>query len=171
MNAHTYKTLKRSDFAILHGSLATGGCVLRLGHSEAPVIQGLTRVFSSTQAALGAIEAGLIRAGHIMVLKLSVDVAIVTQAMRMSGLDHITLICEAHSAAAYAGPMVLGITPTTAQDGAIGLIEDEDVIRIDVAARTIDSLTDMSGRAIRPSQPKKAFGPAQKYAAFMAANA
>ena len=59
----------RGGFAILRGSLAPEGCVLKLAGHEREAHVGPARVFDGEEAAFAAVQAGAIRAGDVVVIR------------------------------------------------------------------------------------------------------
>jgi dihydroxy-acid dehydratase len=59
----------RGGFAILRGSLAPEGCVLKLAGHDRQEHEGPARVFDGEEAAFEAVQAGQIRAGDVVVIR------------------------------------------------------------------------------------------------------
>jgi dihydroxy-acid dehydratase len=153
----------RVDFAILHGSLSPAGCVIRLNGLDEDHREGTARVFATTKGAVDAIWASEIRMGHIIVLRSGVGLDAVISALNANGLSQAVVIAEDRFDGDCFGPVVSGLGAT----GPVAGLQDDDVIRIDIAGRRIDVLNDMAGRASAHVRPQKTFGPLAKYAAMV----
>ncbi len=135
------------SIAILNGSLAPDGAIIKLGTGKPGRFRGPSRVFNSQEAALGALANGEIKGGEVVVLRglgarggpgvasaswfvaavngahLGAEIAVVTDG-QLSGLNR--------------GFTVGQVLPEAADGGPIGLVRDEDMVCIDVDARRID---------------------------------
>ena len=154
------------DFAILHGSLAPKGCVVRLNGATVARRDGTARVFAHESDLMNAIDQAEIRSGHILVLRSGFDLSNVMRALMSNGLGHVSVIAEDRYDGPHQSPVISGISPTAAQGGAIGLVKDDDVIRIDIEKRQLDVLSNVTKRQEASPSIKKAFGPSQKYQAM-----
>ncbi len=174
-------TSAQSGFAILHGTFAPEGCVVRLGAFDSEIFDGPARVFSTAGEALEAIARGRIRecdiliirndardAMETLILSAADGVAEVTAAIRTAGLERVTVITDGRIGSAATGAVIGNIAPSAAAGGPIAYVHDDDMIHIDIAGRRIDILADIDIR--RGAKRKKAaFGPAERYAAMIAA--
>jgi dihydroxy-acid dehydratase len=167
----------RGGFAILRGSLAPGGCVVKLAGHDRVRHDGPARVFDGEEAAYAAVAAGQIKAGDVVVIRNEGprggpgmrEMLQVTGALVGAGLsDDVALITDGRFSGATHGFMVGHICPEAADAGPIGLLRDGDPIRIDVATRTLDVLADLTGRTPAPRSAKKLIGVMRKYAASVA---
>ena len=169
-------------FRILYGDLATEGGVLKLsGHSRTE-FTGPARVFESEEDAFAEIEANRIKAGDVVIIRnegpkggpgmremLGVTAALVGQGLS----EDVALITDGRFSGASKGFVIGHVSPEAAAGGAIGLIEEGDMIKIDVAARRIDVEADLSARRagwVRPD-PKSVGGVFAKYAALVSSAA
>jgi dihydroxy-acid dehydratase len=59
----------RGGFAILRGSLAPEGCVVKLAGHDRHEFVGPARVFDGEEAAFAAVQAGAIQAGDVVVIR------------------------------------------------------------------------------------------------------
>ena len=168
----------RGGFAILHGSLAPEGCVLKLpGHGRDQHV-GPARVFDSEEAAFAAVQAGKIQAGDVVVIRyegprggpgmremLGVTAAIVGRGLG----DSVALITDGRFSGATHGMMAGHVAPEAERGGPIALVRDGDVVRIDLAARRLDVDVDLLSRSAEfvPPPRKRTFGVLAKYAALV----
>jgi len=167
----------RGGFAILRGSLAPAGCVVKLAGHDRELHEGPARVFDGEEAAYAAVAAGAVAHGDVVVIRNEGprggpgmrEMLQVTGALVGAGLaDDVALITDGRFSGATHGFMVGHICPEAADGGPIALVRDGDRIRIDVAARRLDVLADLAGRTPTPRPPRKLIGVMRKYAASVA---
>ncbi len=168
----------RGGFAILRGSLAPEGCVLKLaGHDRGEHI-GPARVFDGEEAAFAAVQAGKVQPGDVVVIRyegprggpgmremLGVTAAIVGRGLG----DSVALMTDGRFSGATYGMMAGHIAPEAADGGPIALLRDGDIVRIDVAARRLDVDADLRARAAEfvPRATTRLGGVLGKYAALV----
>jgi dihydroxy-acid dehydratase len=159
-------------FAILHGTLAPEGCVVRLEGFARSVFEGPARVFASAEAAVAAIADGRIRSSDMLVLRhegrdeplvASSGVEAISKALNDAGLDRVTVLTDGRIGSGATGAVIGHIAPTASAGGAIAYVNDDDIIHVDIAGRRIDILADIDIR--RGAKKRKAtFGALEKYA-------
>jgi dihydroxy-acid dehydratase len=167
--------------AILRGSLAPDGCVVKLAGHERRQHRGPARVFDSETACYDAVRAQRIKAGDVVVIRNEGPVGgpgmqemlAVTGALVGEGLgDSVALITDGRFSGGTHGLMIGHIAPEAALGGPIGLIEDGDEIVIDVDRSALDlevpeaTLEERRARW-RPRPPNYAGGVMAKYAALV----
>ncbi len=164
--------------AILHGSLAPEGCVVKLAGHERLKHSGPARVFESEEDAMGAVTAGSIKAGDVVVIRNEGPVGGpgmremlgVTAALVGEGLgEDVALLTDGRFSGATHGLMAGHVAPESAAGGPIGLVRDGDEVTFDVSARRLDvALSDeeLAARASSYEPPQRPYpGPAlAKYA-------
>jgi dihydroxy-acid dehydratase len=164
----------RGGFAILRGSLAPDGCVVKLAGHDRELHEGPARVFDNEEAAYEAVAAGRITAGDVVVIRNEGprggpgmrEMLQVTGALVGAGLsDSVALITDGRFSGATHGFMVGHVCPEAADGGPIGLLRDGDRIRIDVANRRLDVQADLAARTPAPRPAKKLIGAMRKYVA------
>jgi dihydroxy-acid dehydratase len=170
----------RGGFAILRGSLAPEGCVVKLAGHARELHTGTARVFDSEEAAFAAVQAGSVRAGEVVVIRyegprggpgmremLGVTAAIVGQGLG----DSVALVTDGRFSGATHGLMAGHVAPEAALGGPIAFVRDGDQVTIDVAARRLDVDADLAARAReRPfvaPPPRFTRGVMAKYAALV----
>jgi dihydroxy-acid dehydratase len=166
----------RGGFAILRGSLAPEGCVLKLAGHDRMRHEGPARVFDGEEAAFAAVQAGAVQAGDVVVIRhegprggpgmremLAVTAAIVGRGLG----DSVALVTDGRFSGATYGMMAGHVSPEAERGGPIALLRDGDRVVIDVAARRLDVEADLSGRAPAPSPRAPAGGALAKYAALV----
>lgn len=152
--------------AILHGSLAPEGCVIKLVGHERQKQSGPARVFNSEEAAFDAVQAQEIKAGDFVVIRyegpkggpgmremLGVTAALVGQGLG----DTVALITDGRFSGATHGLMVGHVSPEAACSGPIALLQDGDRVTIDVETRRLDAEVDWNARRRGwqlPARPK-----------------
>ena len=127
--------------AILRGSLAPDGCVVKLAGHERRRHEGPARVFDSESACYDAVRAQQIKPGDVVVIRYEGPVGgpgmqemlSVTGALVGEGLgDSVALITDGRFSGGTHGLMIGHIAPEAALGGPIGLVEEGDTIVIDV---------------------------------------
>jgi dihydroxy-acid dehydratase len=133
--------------AILRGSLAPDGCVVKLAGHERRLHRGPARVFDSEGACYAAVRDRRIVPGDVVVIRYEGPVGgpgmqemlSVTAALTGEGLgDSVALITDGRFSGGTHGLMIGHIAPEAALGGPIGLVEEGDEIVIDVDARRLD---------------------------------
>jgi len=161
--------------AILHGSIAPEGCVVKLSGHERVLHTGPARVFDSEEACFAAVQNREIKPGDVVVIRYEGpkggpgmrEMLAVTGALVGQGLDSsIALITDGRFSGATHGLMVGHIAPEAASGGPIGLLRDGDIITLDVRARRLDVDANLEERRAqwKPPAPRYKSGVMAKYA-------
>jgi dihydroxy-acid dehydratase len=161
--------------AILRGSLAPDGCVVKLSGHKRVLHTGPARVFDSEEAAFAAVQARKIVAGDVVVIRYEGpkggpgmrEMLAVTGALVGQGIgDSIALITDGRFSGATHGFMVGHVAPEAASGGPIAFVRDGDMITLDVKARRLDVDADLNARKgeWKPPVPKYKTGVMAKYA-------
>lgn len=169
---------------ILRGSLAPDGAVVKAsGVAKSMWATTLTaRVFESEEPAIEAIRSGAIDPGTCVVIRNEGtkggpgmrEMLGATSALMGAGLgDSCALVTDGRFSGATHGPAIGYVTPEAARGGVIGVVEDGDQIRIDLAERRLDLLVDRSTIAERrirylPPAPRITRGYLKFYAEHVA---
>jgi dihydroxy-acid dehydratase len=167
--------------AVLRGSLAPDGCVVKLAGHERREHRGPARVFDSEGACYEAVRAQRIKAGDVVVIRYEGPVGgpgmqemlSVTAALVGEGLgDTVALITDGRFSGGTHGLMIGHIAPEAALGGPIGLVEEGDEIVIDVDRKALDLNVPepvLAERRARwaPRPPRYAGGVMAKYAALV----
>jgi dihydroxy-acid dehydratase len=170
--------------AILHGSLAPEGCVVKLAGHERLFHRGPARVFDSEEDCFEAVKNRRIREGDVVVIRYEGpaggpgmrEMLGVTAALVGEGLGpHVALITDGRFSGGTRGLMVGHVAPEAALGGPIGLIEEGDPIVIDVETKRLDldiepAELDRRASAWRPREPRYAGGVLAKYAALVSSS-
>ncbi|MGP3910975.1 dihydroxy-acid dehydratase [Nonomuraea sp. 10N515B] len=140
---------QRGALAILRGTLAPDGCVLKLGGKSDFRHEGPARVFDSEDACYDAIQEGRIVAGDVIVVRyegpaggpgmremLSVTGPLVGRGLGSS----VALVTDGRFSGVSHGLVIGHVTPEAYHGGPIALVRDGDTVVVDSAAGTIDLL-------------------------------
>ncbi|HFQ15411.1 MAG TPA: dihydroxy-acid dehydratase [Rhodobacteraceae bacterium] len=165
-------------YRILYGDLAPDGAVLKLSGPARNVFEGPARVFESEEDCFNTVQAGGIVPGDVVIIRnegpkggpgmremLAVTAALVGQGIA----DEVALMTDGRFSGASKGFVIGHMAPEAAADGPIALVRNGDRIRIDVAARRIDTDADLAARRARWTPPRRsrAGGAFDKYAALV----
>jgi len=167
--------------AILRGSLAPDGCVVKLAGHERRLHRGPARVFDSEAACYDAVRAQRIGPGDVVIIRYEGPVGgpgmqemlSVTAALVGEGLgDEVALITDGRFSGGTHGLMIGHVAPEAALGGPIALVEEGDQVIIDVDARRVD--LDVSAEALADRRaawsapaPRYTRGVMAKYAALV----
>lgn len=164
----------RGGFAILRGSLAPGGCVVKLAGHDRQEHTGPARVYDGEEACFAAVQKNEIQPGDVVVIRHEGpkggpgmrEMLAVTAAIIGAGLgDSVALVTDGRFSGATYGLMVGHVTPEAIDGGPIGLIRTGDPIRLSLERRAIDVLADLTGRTPAPSpHERRLIGVMGKYA-------
>jgi dihydroxy-acid dehydratase len=142
------KVLKpRGGMAILHGSLAPEGCVIKLAGHEKKVHQGPARVFDREEDAMHAVIEGKINAGDVVVIRYEGprggpgmrEMLGVTGAIVGAGLsDTVALLTDGRFSGATHGFMIAHVAPEAFNGGPIALVHEGDSITVDADRGVLD---------------------------------
>jgi dihydroxy-acid dehydratase len=167
--------------AILRGSLAPDGCVVKLAGHERRLHRGPARVFDSEADCYAAVRDRRIVPGDVVVIRYEGPVGgpgmqemlSVTGALVGEGLgDSVALITDGRFSGGTHGLMIGHIAPEAALGGPIALVAEGDEIVIDVDARRLDldvpaEVLDGRRGGWAPPAPRYAGGVLAKYAALV----
>ncbi len=167
--------------AILHGSLAPEGCVIKLAGHERRQHRGPARVFDSEAACYDAMRAQQIKPGDVVVIRYEGPVGgpgmqemlLVTGALVGEGLgDSIALLTDGRFSGGTHGLMVGHVAPEAALGGPLAIVEEGDEIVIDVDRKALDlevAPDEVARRFERWSPPPTRYrtGVMAKYAALV----
>jgi dihydroxy-acid dehydratase len=128
--------------AILHGNLATEGCVVKLvGHGRREH-RGPARVYESEEEAYAAVQGSRIKAGDVIVIRNEGprggpgmrEMLAVTAALAATPLsESVALLTDGRFSGATHGFMIAHVAPEAAVGGAIAAVQEGDSITVDVA--------------------------------------
>jgi dihydroxy-acid dehydratase len=160
--------------AVLFGTLAPEGCVMKVAGHECNEFSGPARVFESEEDCFEAINKEQIKAGDVVIIRYvgpkgapgMPEMLSVTAALVGEGLgDSVALITDGRFSGATHGLVVGHVAPEAAVGGPIALVKEGDIVTIDVANRTLNVTADLSARARewQAPQPRYRSGVFAKY--------
>jgi dihydroxy-acid dehydratase len=167
--------------AILRGSLAPDGCVIKLAGHERRFHRGPARVFESESACYDAVRGQRILPGDVVVIRNEGPVGgpgmqemlSVTAALVGEGLGgEVALLTDGRFSGGTHGLMIGHVAPEAALGGPIAVVEEGDSVVIDVDARRLDLEVAPEVVAARlaawsPPEPRYRRGVLAKYAALV----
>lgn len=135
--------------AVLFGNIAERGCVVKTAGVDESILTftGRARVFESQDSAVEAILADKIVAGDIVIIRYEgpkggpgmQEMLYPTSYLKSKGLGKAcALLTDGRFSGGTSGLSIGHASPEAAEGGAIGLIEEFDVINIDIPNRTIN---------------------------------
>lgn len=162
---------------ILHGSMAPEGAVVKTAGFDAAVFEGPARVFERERAAMDALADGEIVAGDVVVIRYEGpkggpgmrEMLAITAAIKGAGLGKdVLLLTDGRFSGGTTGLCIGHIAPEAVDAGPIAFVRDGDLIRVDIAARSLDLLVDADELEARrtgwaPLPPRYTRGVLAKY--------
>ena len=133
--------------AVLRGSLAPDGSVVKIPGNDNLTFRGTAKVFESEEDCFAAVTGGRVGKGDVLVIRNEGpkggpgmrEMLAVTGAIKGAGLGKdVLLITDGRFSGATWGACVGHVAPEAFVGGPIGLVADGDTISIDVAARRLD---------------------------------
>lgn len=137
--------------AILRGSLAPDGAVVKVAGLRTSHFSGAARVFEGEARAMTHVRSGALQPGEVLIIRCEgprggpgmPEMLAVTAAVNGTGHGgDVALITDGRFSGATTGISVGHVAPEAAVGGPLALVEDGDEIIIDLAARRIDLLVD-----------------------------
>ena len=153
----------KGGIAVLRGSLAPNGGVVKVAGIDEPRFDGTARVFDGEALAMEAILAGSIKPGDIVVIRYEGpkggpgmrEMLAVTGAMKGAGRGaDAALITDGRFSGGTHGYCVGHVAPEAVDGGPIAFVRDGDRIVIDAEAYTIDLMVDDAELARRREEWK-----------------
>ena len=171
----------RGGMAILRGSLAPDGCVIKLAGHDRTVHHGPARVFEREEEAQQGVKDGTVKAGDVVVIRYEGprggpgmrEMLQVTGAIVGAGLsDSVALVTDGRFSGATHGFMVAHVTPEAYDGGPIAAVREGDSITIDANAGVINldvASAELKRRlaAWKPPAPRYTSGVFAKYCALV----
>lgn len=164
--------------AVLRGSLAPQGAVVKVAGIDFDRFEGTARVFDGEDAAMAAILSGSIQPGTVLVIRYEGpkggpgmrEMLAITGAMKGAGRGgDCALVTDGRFSGGTHGFCVGHVAPEAVEGGPIAFVSDGDLIAVDVEAHSIDLLVDEKELDRRragwkPPQPRYTTGVLAKYA-------
>jgi len=169
---------KSGGITILKGSFAPEGAVVKTAGFDASVFEGPARVFERERAAMDALTEGEIKAGDVVIIRYEGpkggpgmrEMLSITAAIKGAGLGKdVLLLTDGRFSGGTTGLCIGHIAPEAVDAGPIAFVRDGDLIRVDIAARSLDLLVapdELATRSIgwAPLPPRYTRGVLAKYA-------
>ena len=166
--------------AVLRGSLAPEGAVVKVAGLDIDRFDGQARVFDGESPAMEAVLTGRIAAGDVVVIRYEGpkggpgmrEMLAITGAMKGAGRGGDTaLVTDGRFSGGTHGFCVGHVAPEAVDGGPIALVAEGDRIVIDVRAHSIELAVDEAElaerrRNLEPFQPRYETGFLAKYAAL-----
>ena len=166
--------------AVLRGSLAPEGAVVKVAGLDIDRFDGRARVFDGESPAMEAVLAGRIQAGDVVVIRYEGpkggpgmrEMLAITGAMKGAGRGgDAALVTDGRFSGGTHGFCVGHVAPEAVDGGPIALVAEADRIVIDVRAHSIELAVDEAElaerrRNLKPFQPRYETGFLAKYAAL-----
>ena len=168
---------KTGGLTILKGTLAPEGAVVKTAGFDADVFEGPARVFEREREALDALTAGTINHGEVLIIRYEGpkggpgmrEMLAITAAIKGAGLGKdVLLLTDGRFSGGTTGLCIGHIAPEAVDAGPIAFVHDGDLIRVDIAARSLDLLVEPAELEARrngwaPLPPRYTRGVLAKY--------
>jgi dihydroxy-acid dehydratase len=168
---------KSGGISILKGSMAPEGAVVKTAGFDLEDFTGPARVFDREAAAMQALSDGKISKGDVVVIRYEGpkggpgmrEMLAITAAIKGAGLGKdVLLLTDGRFSGGTTGLCIGHIAPEATDGGPIALVRDSDLIRVNIAARTLELLVEPEELAARktqwvPLEPRYTRGVLAKY--------
>ena len=143
---HAYS--QDGGLAVLYGNIALDGCIVKTaGVDEGSLtFSGPARIFESQDAAVAGILGGAVVEGDVVVIRYEgprggpgmQEMLYPTSYLKSMGLGKAcALVTDGRFSGGTSGLSIGHVSPEAAEGGLIGLVAENDTIRIDIPERTI----------------------------------
>ena len=149
---------KTGGINILKGSLAPEGAVVKTAGFDLETFEGPARVFEREKACMDALSNGEIQKGDVVLIRYEGpkggpgmrEMLMVTGAIKGAGLGKdVLLLTDGRFSGGTTGLSIGHIAPEAVDGGPVALVRDGDIIRVDIAKRSIELLVDENELAAR----------------------
>ena len=148
---HAYS--KDGGLAVLSGNIALEGCIVKTAGVDESILkfEGPARVFESQDAAVEGILGNKIKPGDVVVVRYEgprggpgmQEMLYPTSYLKSKGLGKVcALVTDGRFSGGSSGLSIGHLSPEAAEGGLIGLVEEGDLIKIDIPARSISLAVD-----------------------------
>ena len=145
-HAHAYS--QDGGLAVLYGNLAEKGCIVKTAGVDESILRfsGKARVFESQDAAVEGILQDTVHAGDVVIIRYEgpkggpgmQEMLYPTSYIKSKGLGKAcALFTDGRFSGGSSGLVIGHASPEAAEGGAIGLVQEGDMIDIDIPARSI----------------------------------
>jgi dihydroxy-acid dehydratase len=140
---------KDGGLAVLYGNLAPEGCIVKTAGVDESILtfRGTARVYESQDDSVAGILNSQVKAGEVVVIRYEgpkggpgmQEMLYPTSYLKSKGLGKAcALITDGRFSGGTSGLSIGHASPEAAEGGAIGLVEEGDLIEIDIPNRTIN---------------------------------
>ncbi|MDH5772341.1 MAG: dihydroxy-acid dehydratase, partial [Rhodospirillaceae bacterium] len=144
---HAYST--DGGLAVLFGNISENGCIVKTAGVDASILtfSGPARICESQDEAVEKILGGIIKSGDVVLVRYEgpkggpgmQEMLYPTSYIKSMGLGaECALITDGRFSGGSSGLSIGHISPEAAEGGAIGLVEEGDIIKIDIPSRSIN---------------------------------
>ncbi len=144
---HAYS--KDGGLAVLYGNIAVDGCVVKTaGVDESNLVfSGPARIYESQDDAVAGILGDEVEPGEVVIIRYEgprggpgmQEMLYPTSYLKSKGLGKVcALVTDGRFSGGTSGLSIGHVSPEAAEGGAIGLVEQGDIIEIDIPARSIN---------------------------------
>jgi dihydroxy-acid dehydratase len=144
---HAYS--KDGGLAVLYGNIAEKGCIVKTAGVDESILKfsGKARVFESQDAAVEAILGDNVVAGDVVIIRYEgpkggpgmQEMLYPTSYIKSKGLGKAcALFTDGRFSGGSSGLVIGHASPEAAEGGAIGLVQEGDMVDIDIPERTIN---------------------------------
>ena len=172
--AHAFS--KDGGLAVLYGNLAEDGCIVKTAGVDESILtfSGPARIFESQDDSVSAILTGKVNPGDVVLIRYEgprggpgmQEMLYPTSYLKSKGLGKAcALVTDGRFSGGSSGLSIGHVSPEAAEGGAIGLVEEGDLIEIDIPNRSIRLAVDDAVLAERraakdaagwaPAKPRK----------------
>lgn len=134
--------------AVLYGNIAEDGCVVKTAGVDESILvfKGPARIFESQDAAVEAILGDRINEGDVVIIRYEgprggpgmQEMLYPTSYLKSKGLGKAcALLTDGRFSGGTSGLSIGHVSPEAAEGGAIGLVQEGDIIEIDIPSRSI----------------------------------
>ncbi|MDH5188741.1 MAG: dihydroxy-acid dehydratase [Rhodospirillaceae bacterium] len=145
--AHAYST--DGGLAVLYGNISEKGCIVKTAGVDASILtfSGPARICESQDEAVEKILGGVIKSGDVVLVRYEgpkggpgmQEMLYPTSYIKSMGLGaECALITDGRFSGGSSGLSIGHISPEAAEGGAIGLVNEGDIIKIDIPQRSIN---------------------------------
>src|SRR5690606_27049112 len=148
---HAYS--QDGGLAVLYGNLAVNGCIVKTAGVDESILKftGRARVFESQEDAVEGILGDTVQAGDVVIIRYEgpkggpgmQEMLYPTSYIKSKGLGAAcALLTDGRFSGGSSGLVIGHASPEAAEGGAIGLVEEGDMIDIDIPNRKIQLRVD-----------------------------
>jgi dihydroxy-acid dehydratase len=158
---------KEGGLAVLFGNIAEDGCIVKTAGVDASILKfsGPARIFESQDSSVKAILADEVKPGDVVIIRYEgprggpgmQEMLYPTSYLKSKGLGKVcALLTDGRFSGGTSGLSIGHASPEAAEGGAIGLVQEGDIIHIDIPNRTINmDVADAELEARRDAMEKR----------------